>query len=40
MDSLDGLQVMTFVDAARLAAWLNEHHAASPGIWVKLAKKG
>lgn len=40
MESLDGLQVMTFVDGARLAAWLDQHHAGSPGLWVKLAKKG
>ncbi|MEV6753133.1 YdeI/OmpD-associated family protein [Streptomyces sp. NPDC051214] len=40
MESPDGLQVVTFVDAARLAAWLDEHHAGSPGVWVRLAKKG
>ncbi|MEV8319102.1 YdeI/OmpD-associated family protein [Streptomyces sp. NPDC059900] len=40
MDAPDSLTVMTFADAARLAAWLDEHHAGSPGVWVKLAKKG
>jgi uncharacterized protein YdeI (YjbR/CyaY-like superfamily) len=29
-----------FPDAAAFDAWLDEHHATSPGIWLKLAKKG
>ncbi|MGA4845847.1 YdeI/OmpD-associated family protein [Streptomyces sp. G5(2025)] len=40
MDSPDGLKVVFCADEPRLAAWLDEHHGDSPGIWVKLAKKG
>ncbi|MBW5424822.1 OmdA domain containing protein [Streptomyces sp. BG9H] len=40
MDSLAGLKVMTCTDEPQLAAWLAEHHDSSPGVWVKLAKKG
>lgn len=40
MDSLDGLQVVFCADERQLTAWLDEHHGDSPGIWVKLAKKG
>ncbi|MFH8489482.1 YdeI family protein [Streptomyces longisporoflavus] len=40
MESLAELKVVTCADRAELEAWLDEHHAASPGIWVKLAKKG
>lgn len=29
-----------FTSATKLEAWLEEHHAASDGIWLKLAKKG
>jgi len=28
-----------FPDAAAFRAWLVEHHATSPGIWLKVAKK-
>lgn len=27
-------------DAAALRAWLAEHHATSPGVWLALTKKG
>ncbi|MEV0116569.1 YdeI/OmpD-associated family protein [Streptomyces sp. NPDC050844] len=40
MESLADLKVMTCADRAELEAWLEEHHAGSPGVWVKLAKKG
>ncbi|MBM7170234.1 YdeI/OmpD-associated family protein [Streptomyces sp. G44] len=40
MDSHAGLKVMTCTDEPQLAAWLEKHHADSPGLWVKLAKKG
>ena len=30
---------LAFASAADLEAWLEEHHAASDGIWLKLAKK-
>jgi uncharacterized protein YdeI (YjbR/CyaY-like superfamily) len=36
----DGLAVIPFTTPAELEAWLETHHAASPGIWLKLAKKG
>lgn len=35
----DGLPLVPFADAAELEAWLAEHHATSPGVWLKLAKK-
>ncbi len=34
------LPELAFVTAAELEAWLEEHHATSPGCWVKIAKKG
>ncbi|MCX4671008.1 YdeI/OmpD-associated family protein [Streptomyces sp. NBC_01381] len=40
MESLADLKVMTCTDRAELEAWLDEDHAGSPGVWVKLAKKG
>lgn len=39
MESLEGLQVMTCTDSAELDAWLAEHHATAPGVWLKVAKK-
>jgi uncharacterized protein YdeI (YjbR/CyaY-like superfamily) len=32
--------ILEFKDAAAFRAWLKRNHAASPGIWIKLAKKG
>jgi len=29
-----------FKDKKSWAAWLDKHHASSPGVWLKLAKKG
>ncbi|MGW7074102.1 YdeI/OmpD-associated family protein [Streptomyces sp. NPDC054871] len=40
MESLADLKAMTCADRAELEAWLDEHHDSSPGVWVKLAKKG
>jgi uncharacterized protein YdeI (YjbR/CyaY-like superfamily) len=31
---------LLFPDAQAFRAWLQEHHASSPGIWLRLAKKG
>lgn len=31
---------LVFRDAAELGAWLARHHQASPGIWVRIFKKG
>ena len=33
------LPIMLFVDTEAWAAWLDLHHAASPGLWLRLAKK-
>lgn len=32
--------VIGFADRAAFASWLRREHASSPGIWLKLAKKG
>ena len=29
-----------FPDAGAWASWLEQHHASSPGVWLRLAKKG
>ncbi|MFI8254269.1 YdeI family protein [Streptomyces filamentosus] len=34
------LEIVAFGSAGEFEAWLGEHHAASPGIWLKLRKKG
>ena len=34
------LPVLPFADQATLEAWLEEHHATAPGLYVKIAKKG
>jgi uncharacterized protein YdeI (YjbR/CyaY-like superfamily) len=31
--------ILPFASPAAWEAWLEEHHAASPGVWLKLAKK-
>jgi uncharacterized protein YdeI (YjbR/CyaY-like superfamily) len=36
----DGLPVMTFASAAEWESWLEDNHAASDGVWIKMAKKG
>ena len=36
----DELAVALFASAADLEAWLEENHAVSAGVWLKLAKKG
>ena len=33
-------EAIPFEDRAAFEAWLDEHHAASDGIWIKFAKKG
>jgi len=32
--------VLTFASQADWEAWLDEHHATSDGVWIKMAKKG
>lgn len=34
------LPLLPFADADEFESWLAEHHQDSPGVWVKLAKKG
>jgi uncharacterized protein YdeI (YjbR/CyaY-like superfamily) len=34
------LPVLAFADQAELEAWLEEHAATAPGLYVKIAKKG
>ena len=36
----DRLPLLTFVDAASLDRWLNEHGATPPGAWLRFGKKG
>jgi uncharacterized protein YdeI (YjbR/CyaY-like superfamily) len=36
----DGLEVLEFADAAAFRAWLAEHAADAPGVWVRMARKG
>jgi uncharacterized protein YdeI (YjbR/CyaY-like superfamily) len=36
----DGLPVMSFGSTDAWDAWLAVHHADSPGLWLKIAKKG
>jgi uncharacterized protein YdeI (YjbR/CyaY-like superfamily) len=36
----DGLPTIAFASEAEWEAWLARHHAESPGVWVKMAKKG
>jgi len=36
----DPLPVMTFESTDAWDAWLAAHHAGSPGLWLKIAKKG
>lgn len=34
------LPIQLFTEQAKMAEWLEEHHASSEGIWVQIAKKG
>ncbi|MEU6537673.1 YdeI/OmpD-associated family protein [Streptomyces sp. NPDC047000] len=34
------LETVVFASAEAFEAWLGENHAVSPGIWIKLRKKG
>lgn len=36
----DGLPIRAFRSAAELAEWLEENHATSDGLWLKIAKRG
>ena len=36
----DSLPVLAFESPEAWDAWLTAHHASSPGVWLKIAKKG
>jgi uncharacterized protein YdeI (YjbR/CyaY-like superfamily) len=36
----DGLPKLPFASAAEWEAWLEENHADSKGVWIKMAKRG
>jgi len=36
----DGLPLLAFASAADWEGWLEANHDSSPGVWLKLAKKG
>jgi len=38
--SKDGLPVVSFASAGEWEEWLEEHHAGSPGLWIKIGKQG
>ncbi|MEV4941653.1 YdeI/OmpD-associated family protein [Streptomyces zaomyceticus] len=40
MERYEGLELMTVTDSAELEAWLETHHADTPGVWLRIAKKG
>jgi uncharacterized protein YdeI (YjbR/CyaY-like superfamily) len=39
MKNADDLPILTFATQQDWEAWLDEHHADTPGIWLKIAKK-
>ncbi|HEY7059870.1 MAG TPA: YdeI/OmpD-associated family protein [Chloroflexota bacterium] len=39
MDSKQDLPILTFISQADWEAWLDAHHAAAKGLWLKIAKK-
>jgi uncharacterized protein YdeI (YjbR/CyaY-like superfamily) len=39
MDELDGVQVLTFANAAAFEAWLSGNEDRAAGLWVQVAKK-
>ncbi len=40
MKTARDLPILSFESRQSWEAWLDEHHADSPGIWLKIAKKG
>jgi uncharacterized protein YdeI (YjbR/CyaY-like superfamily) len=36
----DGLSKISFASAAEWEEWLEDNHAESEGVWIKMAKKG
>ena len=39
MDQHAGLPTLPFASAAAWEAWLEDHHAESKGVWIKMAKR-
>ncbi|MEV0227182.1 YdeI/OmpD-associated family protein [Streptomyces sp. NPDC050704] len=39
-NTLKGVEIKAFADAAQWEAWLGEHHGLRGGVWLKIAKKG
>jgi uncharacterized protein YdeI (YjbR/CyaY-like superfamily) len=39
MESLDGVDVMTFADTAQLETWMSDSCRLRTGVWLKIAKK-
>lgn len=39
METIDGVEVVTFADAAAFESWLDQHHQRPEGVWIKVAKK-
>jgi uncharacterized protein YdeI (YjbR/CyaY-like superfamily) len=37
---VEGEPILSFVEQNAWAAWLEENHATSPGIWLRITKKG
>ncbi len=40
IESLNGLEITSFEDAARWESWLADHHDRQAGVWLKIARKG
>lgn len=40
MRETDGLPTLAFATQQEWEAWLDAHHADTPGLWLKIAKKG
>src|SRR5436853_2925320 len=40
MGAEDGLPQIAFASDDEWERWLEENHASSPGVWIKMAKKG
>ncbi|MFC8277985.1 YdeI family protein [Streptomyces sp. NPDC057271] len=40
MERYEGLELITVTKTAELEAWLEAHHADTPGVWLRIAKKG
>lgn len=38
-DTLNDVPIVLFEEQGAWAAWLEENHATSPGLWLRLAKK-